>query len=617
MFSSNLSRLYCDGNTINMLNFSNVNLTRLMCGPILNPINVDNQTNLQSLVFLNTDQGSINLTNNTNLNEVVFGSVNVNYLDLSNCTNLNNCTITNTSMLEYINLKCGKTWSGDITSNNYPIRINYCPNLQFVCSDNSNLDKINQVLSYIQGSNNPNVVVSSYCSFVPGGNFNTITGTMTFDADNNGCDSSDSVNPNIRINIDNGSTTGASFTSNQGKYVFYTQAGSFDVTPDIENPTWFSLSPTTATIPFADNNNNVATQDFCITGNGSHQDLEMVMAPLTPARPGFDAVYKLVYRNKGNTIMEPATAGIILTYNTAKLTYVSSSQPVTATGTSSINFNYPQLLPFASGSIEVTFHVNAPTDSPAVNIGDELQFMTMISPNNLDENVPDNMFNYTQTVVGSFDPNDITCMEGEVVSPTEIGKYLHYVINFENTGTADAENIVVKDIINQEQFDLNSLQVLNSSDPVTAKLTGNVAEFIFKNINLHSGGHGNILIKIKSKESLVQGDSVSKQAHIYFDYNAPISTEIENTVFQSLSNPSFPEDSSISFYPNPVHTIVNITASNTITSVQLFDLQGRILETKLVNEYNTVLDLTTQSAGVYFIKVTTDKGIKVEKLVKE
>jgi len=58
------------------------------------------------------------------------------------------------------------------------------------------------------------------------------------------------------------------FTNASGYYSFYTQAGSFDITPSIENPTWFNFSPTTATIPFADNNNNTATQDFCIAPSG-------------------------------------------------------------------------------------------------------------------------------------------------------------------------------------------------------------------------------------------------------------------------------------------------------------------------------------------------------------
>jgi uncharacterized repeat protein (TIGR01451 family) len=62
-----------------------------------------------------------------------------------------------------------------------------------------------------------------------------------------------------------------------------------------------------------------------------------------------------------------------------------------------------------------------------------------------------------QTVVGSFDPNDKTCLEGEIVSPELIGKNVHYLIRFENTGTANAENIVVTDYIDTTVFDINTL----------------------------------------------------------------------------------------------------------------------------------------------------------------
>ena len=49
--------------------------------------------------------------------------------------------------------------------------------------------------------------------------------------------------------------------------------------------------------------NSVATQNFCITANGVHPDLEIVIAPIVPARPGFTVEYKIVYRNKGNQVM--------------------------------------------------------------------------------------------------------------------------------------------------------------------------------------------------------------------------------------------------------------------------------------------------------------------------
>jgi hypothetical protein len=62
---------------------------------------------------------------------------------------------------------------------------------------------------------------------------------------------------------------------------------------------------------------------------------------------------------------------------------------------------------------------------------------------------------------------------------------------------------------------------------------------------------------------------------------------------------------------------VNINGNNTIKSVQLYDVQGRLLLTKLINETNSSIDITDKSNGIYFLKITSDKGIKVEKVIKE
>jgi hypothetical protein len=256
-------------------------------------------------------------------------------------------------------------------------------------------------------------------------------------------------------------------------------------------------------------------------------------------------------------------------------------------------------------------------ETPPVNIGDVLNFTATISPGEGDEVPSDNAFPYHQTVVGSFDPNDITCLEGDVVSPAQIGNYLHYIINFENTGTAPAQNIVVRDVIDTNQYDINSLQLLNSSAFVTTRLNGGVAEFIFPNINLHSGGHGNILLKIRSNSTLVEGSSVSKRANIYFDYNFPVETLPANTVFRSLNNPDVPRDISIAVYPNPTKGIININCKNTIKSIELYDVQGRALQTNLVNANQSNVDISNQSNGIYFLRIISDKGMKVEKIVRE
>ncbi|MGL2966905.1 DUF7619 domain-containing protein [Flavobacterium sp. XGLA_31] len=479
-------------------------------------------------------------------------------------------------------------------------------NIPFICADDFEIAGLSAFY--------PSSYITSYCSFTPGGNYNSITGSMIFDSNNNGCDASDSLQPNIRINLNDGTSAGANFTSSSGTYTFYTQTGNFTLTPSMENSAWFSISPINAAIPFTDTNNNVATQNFCITANGVHPDIEVIVTPLIPARPGFDAVYKVVYRNKGN---QTVSGNLSFEFDDEVLNFVTASIVPNNQSFGNLSWNYNTLSPFESRSITITLHVNTPTDNPAVNIGDVLSFITTLNPFAGDENQSDNTFAFNQTVVGSYDPNNIICLEGSVVPPSEIGNYLHYVVNFENTGTADAENVVVREVIDITKFDVSSLQVLDASHPITAKLTGNVAEFIFQNLSLHSGGHGNILLKIKSKGNLVEGDMVSKNANIYFDYNAPVSTNIENTVFQTLSNPAFETDVTVKVYPNPTKNTITVRGNFAIKSVQLYDVQGRLLLTKLTEGSEAILDVTAHNSGVYFVKVMTDKGMKVERIIKQ
>ena len=124
-------------------------------------------------------------------------------------------------------------------------------------------------------------------------------------------------------------------------------------------------------------------------------------------------------------------------------------------------------------------------------------------------------------------------------------------------------------------------------------------------------------LKLKSKSNLIQGDLVNKKANIYFDYNFPIETNDAETVFQALNNPSFEQDYSIKMYPNPSKGIVNIKGNFNIKTIEIFDIQGRLLQTNLINEQTTTLDISNKSKGVYFIKFTSDKGIKVEKMIRE
>lgn len=575
-----------------------------------------NMTGLQSLDALYCQSNQLTLLNFEGLTALyaVFCDNNLlTSLDFGTATNMQILGCSNNN-LSSINLKNGNS----IIDTNSAYSWSQNPILTFVCADEAKLVAINQILSQNTNVNNGNVVFNSYCSFVPGGFYNTITGQIKFDANSNGCESSDLAKQFIKVNINGGSNPGSTFTDANGNYNFYTPAGSFDLTPVVENPSWFSFSPASTTVPFASVNES-STQNFCISPNGIHQDVEVVIQPIDVAQPGTNATYRMFYRNKGNQIV---SGSLNLNYNDAFLDFTSATMTPSSQNIGVLNWNYADLLPFESRSFIVTLFVNSPTSTPPVNIGTILNFSASINPIATDENQTDNQFTYNQTVVGSYVPNAITCIQGDLVSSVEIGNYLHYVVNFENTGTYLAENVVVRIEIDAAKYDIATLQLLSSSHPCYTRIAGNNVEFIFEGINLEArsgnppvGGHGDVLFKIKTNDNLVNNDIVLQRAGLYFDYNFPVTTNTAETVFATLSNAGFELDASIAIYPNPTNAIININANSNIKSMELYDMQGRILQTILGNQ--KVLDITDKANGIYFLKITTEKGSKVEKIIKE
>src|SRR5690606_20270310 len=107
-----------------------------------------------------------------------------------------------------------------------------------------------------------------------------------------------------------------------GEYLFFTQEGTYIIIPDIENPSFFEITPPISAAIFQNNNNNEEIINFCVTPNGINPDVEVVIAPLLPARPGFDATYKVVYRNKGN---QTVSGNINIEFDDTRLDFVSST----------------------------------------------------------------------------------------------------------------------------------------------------------------------------------------------------------------------------------------------------------------------------------------------------
>ena len=262
-------------------------------------------------------------------------------------------------------------------------------------------------------------------------------------------------------------------------------------------------------------------------------------------------------------------------------------------------------------------------ETPAVNGGDVLTYSATISSAATDDVPNDNTFVLNQTVVNSYDPNDKTCLEGTTITPEKVGEYVHYMIRFENTGTANAQNIVVKDMIDTAKFDVSSLVPMKGSHSfVTNISSGNKVEFIFENINLpfdDANNDGYVAFKIKTKPTLVNGDTFSNTASIYFDYNFPIITNTATTTIAALSNQDFEFSNYFTLYPNPVHDVLHIDGKEAIaiSSVSIYNAVGQLVVV-IPNAQNTkTIDVSNLTTGHYFIKVNSDKGTSNTKFIKQ
>ena len=80
-----------------------------------------------------------------------------------------------------------------------------------------------------------------------------------------------------------------------------------------------------------------------------------------------------------------------------------------------------------------------------------------------------------------------------------------------------------------------------------------------------------------------------------------------------VDDESFLEDE-INIFPNPASEVINISSTLTIEKVQLFDVLGKkILTTKETAQ----IQIGHLTAGVYLLKVTTELGLLVKRLIIE
>jgi uncharacterized repeat protein (TIGR01451 family) len=333
--------------------------------------------------------------------------------------------------------------------------------------------------------------------------------------------------------------------------------------------------------------------------------------------PGF--VYSatpFVYNYANST-----TSGSISYRYPAGTTFVSSDWAVASHDVANriLVFNYFGLYPSSAQGPTVQLMA-----AQSLILGTAVSDSAWVTPLSGDINPSDNHTSSSYTVVGSFDPND------KAVSPSGEGdegivahntSALSYRIRFQNTGTAPARTVIVRDIIDNN-IDINSIVVSEASHSHRFKIVGNEMEITFDNINLadsfsnEPASHGYFMYTAKVKSGLPIETKIYNTARIYFDFNAPVVT---NTVVTTLGKVSGIKEAKeqllFNLVPNPTNSGFVVKGEwNETIKVSLIDALGVVIKQTTVAP-NALINVEDIATGIYIVKVETASKTGVQRLV--
>ena len=365
-------------------------------------------------------------------------------------------------------------------------------------------------------------------------------------------------------------------------------------------------------------NSGVVTYSFPVTEIPFKDLLVAIYANGTPPRPGFTYLNQIFYKNEGNQSIASGTVNFTKS-NAVSITSISQSG--TISNANGFSYNFTNLLPGEIRYMNVRMQV--PT-IPTVSLGQVLTNSVSTTIPVGDINTSNNEASLSQIIVGSFDPNDKTESHGGKIlhSTFTSNDYLTYTIQFENTGTYNAENVRVNDVLDPK-LDETSIIMIKSSHNYELNRVGNNLNWNFNGIELPPSvantqiGHGNIVFKIKPKSGYSIGDIIPNTADIFFDFNPAIVTNTFNTEFVSTLAVNDFDMTELAIYPNPVQNSLKITNTSLLDSVSIFSVLGQEVINKKVNGLQTEINTTPLSNGIYFVKISSEGREKTIKIIKE
>lgn len=229
-------------------------------------------------------------------------------------------------------------------------------------------------------------------------------------------------------------------------------------------------------------------------------------------------------------------------------------------------------------------------------------------------------------VLNSYDPNkkDTWPMKVEPGFKEEI----RYTIHFQNTGNAEAINVLLVDTLDQ-QLDLNTFKIIEASHDVQPILEGTRLLFKFNNINLAdsmsdpAGSQGHVTYSIFPKAAMELNDEILNTAHIFFDFNEAIvtNTSVNLCTLDTGVGLSALEQGNDPFivYPNPIKGQSGVYIKHLPkekTAVELYALSGKKLGQYSLSHETNFIDFSDLQTGIYLLQIEVNDSMITKKVIK-
>jgi uncharacterized repeat protein (TIGR01451 family) len=445
--------------------------------------------------------------------------------------------------------------------------------------------------------------------------FTTATARVFYDTDGDGLEDPD----------EQGIPSALLWLSKSGNFSETDAEGNFTAAADPDGDTLRVVPPypySNANPPFhlVSTNDNTG-KNFAVSRQPGITDVSLSLVNNAPFRPGFDNQVVISLQNIG-TVVADATLTLELP---SEVQFEQATIPPSAVQGSIISWSFDDLPVFENKTILVWVKTSA-----LAAIGSSLKLTAAANTIITDNQLINNQAMLNATVVGSFDPND------KAVQPTPYttqhiaaGVPLIYTVRFQNTGNYPAERVRIIDTLST-LLEPSTVKVLNTSHPVLRSIEGQqTLTFLFDNINLpdsvsnEPGSHGFVQFSIQPVSQIMLNDDIANSAHIYFDFNATVTT---NTVHSVVSMPvrvtSAETVPALEIFPNPASDKVWVRLPEGFSGDCRFDFKdasGRITSSYskfCAPETPLLLDTSDLPSGTYYIVLNKEGKLATGKLIK-